>query len=180
MAPSAGPVVPGTAPEVLTPAPAAPSASHAARTSTRASSRTADRPVTGRDLIDIAHGPRGGGSVVFPVHDIERTVPLRSTRGTGRRDLLGAGLRSLDDLVDFGDAPTNGHGRRALDAWSGARYVDRDNRAESDRWDDRWSDRWDDRSDDESDRFTARVHRADVSWSDDVSYSPSRCGRHRA
>lgn len=172
LAPSAGPGIPGKAPDVLTPAPAAPSASHAARPSARVSSRSADRPVTGRDLIDIAHGPRGGGSVVFPVHDIERTVPLRSTPGTGRRGLLGTGLRSLDDLLDVEDAPTSGRGRRALDDRYGARYVDRDYRAAGHRWDDRW--------DDGSDRFNAGAHRADVSWSDDVRYSPSRCGRHRA
>jgi hypothetical protein len=162
--------------------------------------------VTSRDLIDMAHGPRGRDSVVVPVHDVERTVPLRSTRSIGRRDALGLNLRSLDDVIDAGDVHTSSRGQRTFGGRSGARGFDTDRVT--------YDDANYDRSDFDSagsatssydtggydrdsfarsdyDSSTAGYHRAgraglgyhqaNVSWdAGDVSYSRSRCGRHRA
>jgi len=121
-----------------------------ARATSRTTTRKDDRPVTGRDLVAMAHGRRTG-SVVVPVHDVERTIPFRSAltdgpRGAGRDargDGFTAGLESLDDILD---------GMRTGDY--------RDDRPTGSR---------------------VGFHRADLSWdSDDVSFSRPRCGRHRA
>jgi hypothetical protein len=151
------------------------------RSTTRRKSGSTDRPVTSRDLIDMAHGPRGTASVVVPVHDLERTLPLRSALRSGRNHLLGAGLQSLDDILDFDGVRTSGRGwhdrasARALNRsnHNGAAY----DRSDSD------GGHYDDEDFDRADgyRSGAGYHRADFSWgSDDVSYSRPQCGRHRA
>jgi hypothetical protein len=175
--PDTRPASPQTgAPSVDEPAAATPSRD--ARTSIRASPGSAHRPVTSRDLIDMAHGPRGGDAVVVPVHDIERTVALRSTLRTGGRDVIGAGLQSLDDVLDL-DHSADFHrpdSRRSGFHSSGFHSADFPrtgfHRAEF---------RWADGGYSRVSRSDADAHRADVSWdSDDVSYSRPQCGRHRA
>ncbi|HTK62659.1 MAG TPA: pentapeptide repeat-containing protein [Pseudonocardia sp.] len=175
------------------------------RPSTRRSARTTDRPVTGRDLVDMARGPRGG-AVVVPVRDVERTVPLRSTLRTAGHHVIGAGLRSLDDVLDFDGIGGSSRGQR-----SHPRAFDGDRRSELDGpdfhdggfrdadLDGADLDGADLRGADfygadlrgagfdrragyaRSGRSDAGVNRATLSWdSDDVSFSRPRCGRHRA
>lgn len=170
MAPPALPDTRSAAPDAPSlDAPAASAPAHSGRASTPRRSRSSDRPVSTRDLIDMAHGPRGGDAVLVPVHDIERTVPLRSV-GIGRRGVLGGGLgdglRSLDDVLDFDRSD------RADFGWSDS---------DSD-WTDSDSDWADSDTAHNHDRTRGGYHRADVSWdSGDVSYSRPRCGgRHRA
>jgi hypothetical protein len=196
MAPPALPDTRSTTPDLWTPSveeQTPPARSRGARAATRRSSHAADRPVTGRDLIDMAKGPRRADSVVVPAHVIERTVPLRSTVGVGRRDVLGGHLRSLDDVIDLDYSRPSRRGQNALGSRTVARGYNTNynnnnnynnyNNNYNPNFDGPGYDRGDyDRGDyDRADNSRVGFHRADVRWdSDDVSYSRSRCGRHRA
>lgn len=153
------------------------------RSADRGTAHVTRRPATTRDLIDIARGPRRGASVVLPVHDVERTVPLRSTSRAGwqsRLDWHDSDLQSLDDILSIGQ----GHG--------GHRYDSESGHSELNRWDFRTAglddsadynhstdyERYDDDGDYGSGRSGVGYHQADVRW--DPGYSRSRCGRHRA
>lgn len=199
--PGSRPSVPDTASPASVGAVRPGTQARSARSSSRRSTHTADRPVTGRDLIDMAHGPRGAGSVTVPAHDVERTAPLRATPRSGRSHVLGGGLRSFDDLLEFGEGGSGDYGRYTADSWSSAwstgraaraaggnRYLDRtDSSRGSSRigFDDTDFQRADFGWDDDGDRLAGRsgagYHHADVRWDpSDVSYARSRCGRHRA
>ncbi|HEY9416705.1 MAG TPA: hypothetical protein VIQ30_18275 [Pseudonocardia sp.] len=165
------------------------------RSSGRRSTPAADRPVTGRDLIDIARGPRH--EVGVPAHDLDRTVPLRTTRTAGHRDVRG-GAPSFNGVLRNG-GPRSGD-RGLGDRWT-ARSVDADDRggrnlashdlADYDRTDhDRtnlglavfgWADDLLESDHGRVGRRASGYHQADVRWdSSDVSYPRTRCGRHRA
>jgi hypothetical protein len=184
MAPPTLPDTRPTTPDLRTPSveePARSAPSRGARAATRRSSHAADRPVTSRDLIDMAKGPRR--AVVVPAHDIERTVPLSSAVGVGHHDVLGSHLRSLDDIIDLDESGSSRRGQSAL----GSRTLARgDNTNYSTNYNPNYSANFDgpgfDRSDyDRADNSRVGFHRADVRGdADDVSYYRSRCGRHRA
>jgi hypothetical protein len=183
MVPDTWPTIPDLrTPSVEEPTPDAPT--HGDRRSSRRSSGSADRPVTTRDLIDMAHGARGEDSVVVPVHGVEPSVPLRSTPGIAHLDVLGVGLR---DVLDPDDVHTSDRGQRTLGGQSLSRGFDAsydrsdDHNADYQRYGYVRSDFGYERSTAGYDRSAVGYHRAYTSYdTTDVSFSRPRCGRHRA